>query len=415
MANVEPLFPIGSQVSPDKGSASAANRPRLGKNVLRSDQQSEVLLVSEDVGLRDRLSQMFDEKNHLSLRPIKGVLSEVEDFVSTSARPDLAIVDLNAANARELEALERLKKGPFFDIPTIIISDYLDEQVVRRLVRVRVDDWLPKESSPSEIYEACNRAVRVEVGERRERGATCYAFFPAAGGVGNSTLAIQTAFLIGQRQRKLESTCLVDLNFQDGALADYLDVAPAFKLSEVAKAPGRLDKQLLDVMTVRHPSGLSVLAAPRLAAEHVAITEGLLASILGLISQNFDNVIIDLPKTWFPWTDNVIWGSDKVFVVTSFTVPALRHAGCVLDALKSKTSDGTQVSVIVNKYRKRLLDTGLMKKDAEQLLGDGLAGFVADNADLVVEAINRGLPLSEVSRSSRVEKDLAKIIFSESE
>ena len=37
---------------------------------------------------------------------------------------------------------------------------------------------------------------------------------------GNTTLAIEAAFLIGNGKKQLQSTCLVDLNFQDGMVAD---------------------------------------------------------------------------------------------------------------------------------------------------------------------------------------------------
>ncbi len=33
----------------------------------------------------------------------------------------------------------------------------------------------------------------------------------------------------------MQSVCLVDLNFQDGAVAEYLDLTPAFQLSELSK------------------------------------------------------------------------------------------------------------------------------------------------------------------------------------
>ncbi len=150
--------------------------------------------------------------------------------------------------------------------------------------------------------------------------------FPGHGGCGSTTLAIEAAFLTGNRHKQLQTTCLADLNFHDGAAADYLDLKPAFQLAELAKMSGRLDRQLLDVMLSKHSSGLAVLAAPRSAGQLADLREDLVASILGLLSEAFDHLIIDLPRNWSSWTENVIWGSDRIFVVTSFTVPALRQA-----------------------------------------------------------------------------------------
>lgn len=412
MTNVTPLRPNANLDAIDNidplSDAEMAKR-----NVLRSDQRLEVLLVSQDASLNERIFETFESKNYFSLRSLKGALTEIEEFAVNGVAPALAVIDVNAANATELEALARLKKNRLHKTPTIILSEYLDEYVVRQLVRMRVDDWLPKDSPAEEIYDSCERALQTEIVERRDHQATCYSFFPAAGGVGATTLAIQTAFMLGERRGRMSSTCLVDLNLQDGAAADYLDLLPAFQPEEIANTPGRLDRQLLDVMTVRHSSGLAVLAAPRVSGQTLDVTEGLVASVLGLVSETFDNIVIDMPKIWFPWTDNVLWGSDRVFVVSNFSVPALRHASYVLDTLKMKTSGKASVSVIVNRFRKKLFDSGLMQRDAEQLIGKGLAGFVRDEPEVVQEAINRGVPLREISRSSRVSKDIESLIFTE--
>ena len=57
--------------------------------------------------------------------------------------------------------------------------------------------------------------------------AEIFTYMSAVGGAGVTTLAIQTALLLlnaGQKTRP--ATCLVDLDFQHGACADYLDLEP---------------------------------------------------------------------------------------------------------------------------------------------------------------------------------------------
>ena len=53
---------------------------------------------------------------------------------------------------------------------------------------------------------------------------------------------------------------------------------------------------------------------------------------------------------------------------------------------------------------------GVKKNDAYEALGERLAGFVADGGSIVAQAHNRGVPLSELKRSSRLEKDLGTIV-----
>lgn len=410
MAIMEKFRP--ATVAPTEGRAQFETglEDMARQSALRGDQQVDILLISEDVELKELLAGGFIEKKHFNMRTLRGKISDVEAMLGGEKLPGILLVDLKTAGPDDLTALERLKKARFADTPVIAISSYLDQEIVRRLVQIKVDDWLPKDSPFVDIYRSCERLNRTPPVENRNKDAVCYSFFPAAGGSGNTTLAIEAAFLLGRASRPMENTCLVDLNFQDGSIADYLDVPPAFRIEELANAPGRLDKQLLDVMLTRHSSGLSVLATPRVPAKYFEISEGLIGAVLGLLSRSFDNVVIDLPKNWYPWMDNVIWGSNQVYIVTNFTVPALRHSRYLLDAISAKIVDEAQVSVIVNKYHSKLFGSGLKKSDAEQLLRDWLAGFIPDCPDLVQEAINRGLPISAISRSSKLEKALERII-----
>jgi pilus assembly protein CpaE len=277
------------------------------------------------------------------MKTVKGKISDTEHFLNTEPLPGVLLVDLISAAPDDLTALERIKRARFADTPIIALSSYLDQEIVRRLVQIKVDDWLPKDSPFADIYRSCERLNRTPLVEKRNKDAVCYSFFPAAGGAGNTTLAIQTAFILGRSTKHMETTCLVDLNFQDGAIADYLDIAPSFRIEELANAPGRLDRQLLEVMLTRHSSGLSVLATPRVPAKYIEVSEGLIGAVLGLLTRSFDYVVIDLPKNWYPWMDNVIWGSNHVFVVTNFTVPALRHARYVIDAISAKAVNDPKV------------------------------------------------------------------------
>lgn len=410
MAIMEKLRPAPAAAAKVQAGHGAGLDEMAKQSALRGDQQVDILLISEDTELKELLARGFGEKRHFALKTVKGRVSEIESYLNREALPGVLLIDLKTAAQEDLSALERIKRGRYVDTPIIALSSFLDQEIVRRLVQIKVDDWLPKDSPFIDIYRSCERLNRTPLVEHRNKDAVCYSFFPAAGGSGTTTLAIQTAFILGRTKKQLDSTCLVDLNFQDGAIADYLDIAPAFRIEELANAPGRLDRQLMEVMLTRHSSGLAVLATPRVPAKYFEVSEGLIGAVLGLLSRSFDNVVIDLPKHWFPWMDNVIWGSNQVYIVTNFTVPALRHARYVLDAISAKAVPDAQVSVIVNKYREKLFASGLKKSDAEQLLRDWLAGFIPESTDLVHEAINRGLPIAEVSRSSKFEKALQRII-----
>src|SRR6185295_7382084 len=157
-----------------------------------------------------------------------------------------------------------------------------------------------------------------------------------------TTLAIQTALLLlnsgGPRTRP--STCLLDLDFQHGTVADYLDIEPRLDLNEIEPRPERLDRQLLEVMLSQHSSGLAVIAAPNRPAEMRSFDPLVVTRLLDLVSANFDYVVIDMPRTWFSWTDDVLLGSNKLFIVSEMTVPGLKLAKQLLAAIRERLGEG---------------------------------------------------------------------------
>ncbi len=195
-------------------------------------------------------------------------------------------------------------------------------------------------------------------------------------------------------------------------MADYLDLKPVLDLGTIANQPERLDARLLEVMIARHPTGMAVMAAPRAPTEYLRVNGAVVTGILSIVSDTFKQMVLDLPPVWQPWTFDVLQGCDQVFIVTEFTIPAMRKAIELVNALEARfKGEPPHARVIVNKFRHRLLGGGLRKSDATALLGETLAAFVPEEQELVSEAINQGDLASAVSRSNRVSRELTQLMF----
>ena len=236
--------------------------------------------------------------------------------------------------------------------------------------------------------------------------ARCLSFLPAAGGVGQTVLIGTLGLLMAQRKNSNRKTCLVDLNFQYSKIADYLDIEPSLDLSTIESAPERLDKTLMEVMITRHESGLAVLAAGRHRTIEGSRNKNVVPHILNIICEMFDDVIIDLPAMWQPWTVDVLAGSDEIYIITDFSVPGIRQARELHVALPDFVAQELYTRVIVNKYKSKFLGANLRKNDATAALGNALAGFVADGGVRIQDALNLGQPDVLTSRSSDIAKDL---------
>jgi pilus assembly protein CpaE len=137
----------------------------------------------------------------------------------------------------------------------------------------------------------------------------------------------------------------------------------------------------------------------------------LVVRVLDLVSAYFDNVVIDMPRTWFPWTETVLLGSNKLYIVSEMTVPCLRQTQRLIQAIYETAGKEVKPNVIVNRFDPRGSENGVRSSDVTEILGDHFVGGVANNYKLVRQAVDRGVPLHEIDANANVINDLKKIIL----
>jgi pilus assembly protein CpaE len=377
-----------------------------------SPAKTGVVVLTADASFEAQARETFGASDQIALQLVSGMLSGLQTELEV-AGATVVVIDLNAAQQPEMAALERMMARIGTAPPVVVITQAFDENVARTLLQMRVADFLIKPVSPVELVRTCARVAkgpsRVETTE-----AQIFTFLPAVGGAGVTTLAVQSAMmLLNSGERGKASTCLVDLDFQHGSCADYLDLEARLQLGEIEPRPERLDRQLLEVMLSHHPSGLAVVASPNRPAEMRSFDPDVVTRLLDMVSSHFDFVVFDMPRTWFSWTDSVLLGSNRLFIVSELTVPGLRHAKQLVEAVRERLAGGPQPQVIINRFQQRMFSSGLRKSDVEQELGDAFAACVPNDYGLVREAIDRGVPLEEVKRGNKITAELKRIILPE--
>jgi pilus assembly protein CpaE len=373
-----------------------------------AERDGEIVLISADAAFVEAVNGVFGANGRLRIRQARHVSDQTMDL--SAAR--IVIADLDAKNRDDLVALQDLMTRLQGRAPVVVVTQAFDEAVARWLIQIRVADFLLKPIDPVELARSCVKAMQAEMRTHAPKEAQVLAFLPAAGGVGVTTLAIQTALTVLAGKTKA-SACLIDLDFQAGSCAFHLDVESRLDLDAIGPNPERLDGQLMDVMLSPHPSGLMVLAAPNRPAECRAPDPSVVMKLLDLASTRFDFVIIDMPRTWFAWSDSVLTGCNKVFVVTETTVPGLKLASNLAQAIMGKLGEDVKPRVIVNRFEQKMFGSGLKRADLEAALKESFAGTVSNNYRLVREAIDRGVPIDAVEKGSNVSMDLRKVIMEE--
>ena len=370
-----------------------------------------ILLVSTDATFVQDARAAFATSEKISVvtveKPVTELRGEIQD-----AEGDAVIIDLDASKLDQIEALQRIVRRLEGRTPIVVVTQEFNAAAVRILVQLQISDFLTKPLTTADLVRSCLRALQGK-GRDETSESEIYTFMPAAGGVGNTTLALQTAFQLHNSVSRGASTCVVDLNFQQGACAEYLDLDPRFDITEIENQPERLDRQLLDVMLSKHSSGLCVLAAPTKPSEMRSFNTDVVVRMLDLVSAYFDNVVIDMPRTWFPWTETVLLGSNRLYIVAEMTVPCLRHTQRLIQAVYETVGKEVKPNVIVNRFEQRMFENGIKQADVQAILGEHFVGGISNNYKLVREAVDRGVPLQQIDPRANVITDLRRIILPE--
>jgi pilus assembly protein CpaE len=133
--------------------------------------------------------------------------------------------------------------------------------------------------------------------------------------------------------------------------------------------------------------------------------------LLDLVSSHFEYVVFDMPRTWFSWTDSVLLGSNRLFIVSEATVPGLRQAKQLVAAIKERLGEGPKAEVVINRFQQRMFSSGLALKDIEQTIGDAFCSAIPNDYQLVREAIDRGVPLDDVKPGNKITVQLKKLVL----
>jgi pilus assembly protein CpaE len=383
---------------------------RIGRTA--ESNRTRVVVLTPDAEFDRSARAIFGTSSQIDLAVVSGRLAEIGDTLDVTGA-SVVVVDINAERADEVQAMERLMTRLGSWPPVVAVTQSFNADLARVFMQMHIADFLVKPVAAVDLVRTCARVAKSPSTGADPKDAKIYTFLPSVGGAGVTTLAVQTALILlnsaGPRARP--STCLVDLDFQHGTVADYLDLEPRLNLAEIEPRPDRLDRQLLEVMLSYHASGLAVVAAPNRPAEMRSFDPDVVTRLLDLVSTNFEYVVFDMPRTWFSWTDSVLLGSNKLFIVSETTVPALRHAKQLVMAIKERLGEGPHPQVIVNRFATRMFSSALRRGDLQQALGDAFAGCIPNDYAMVREAIDRGVPLEDVRPGNKITAQLKKLVL----
>jgi pilus assembly protein CpaE len=365
-----------------------------------------VLAVLRSPQLAEIISAAIKQVPGANLSARMGELKTLGPAVTQGVRPDVLIVDIDAEDPAELAALSHIMRAPEHSAMwTLATAKHATVATMRRLLREGVDDFLPQPLSEADVVDGLRTIIGRSKQHAHGKDGKVISFIQASGGVGGTALAVHTALSLAKPNGTVREVLLVDLDLQFGNAAMSLDLDYGPGLVDMIRSPERLDGTLLRGATVRHKSGLNVLPAPSMPVPLDALAGDTVGQILQTAKQEFDYVVVDLPRALTSWTEAALASSDMIALVLQLNVPAIRQARRLLDTLQEEGHYALPISIVCNRYVRRWGDN-VDVKQAEKALGRKIDHYVANDYGVVLSALNQGVPVFDVKRRSGFSKDV---------
>jgi pilus assembly protein CpaE len=328
--------------------------------------------------------------------------------------PDLILLDVTLPKQDGYQVASRIREveGAAAHVPIIMLTaEKQVEQKVRGL-RAGADDYLVKPFHQAELLARMKGLLARfssrdgGVGVRPPLGKLL-AFYGAKGGVGTTTLAINTAIALHADQNR--RVALVDGVLQFGDHRVFLDLGNDRKsISEVASAPS-IDADLLKSILVHHDSGIDLLLAPPNPEEGDLVHETQMARAIDVLRSMYDYVVVDVEKRLGDLTLSVLDHADMIFVVMTADLSCLKNARLVLEALGRIGYEASRVKLLLNRSN---AFTGISVQAAEGALKRQFEHKIANEYRVAISAQNSGAPFSFTKPDSQLGREIAALAAS---
>ena len=293
------------------------------------------------------------------------------------------------------------------------------------LLQAGADDVLSTHPDPEDLRHTLARARTVS----RDLGATktiitvpdaaggddmdtrLIIFIHASGGAGATTLAVNSAVQLQNRIKDGKGgACLIDLDFQFGDAHLHLDLAVQSRLMDLANAPDRLDRRMLDELMINGPHGLKVLTSPEAPMPLDAVSPEGIDTVLSLARRRYRYVIVDMPHALAHWTDAALKRADHIFMVTEINIPALRAARKLLDTIRGEHVSRAPITVVANRYGGNPNAMRIPLQQASRAIDMDITATIPSDYKLVMDSLDKGVPVSMSKPGSKVAVAIAEML-----
>lgn len=284
--------------------------------------------------------------------------------------------------------------------PILAIAGTSDVETRVRLLEAGADDVLAQPIDEREL-DALVEALLLRGGAgRAASGAGTTAPVPAApgktivfvsakGGSGTTSLAVNTALALAEMAPG--KVAIADLDMYHGQVATHVDLYGRYSTAGLAREEGPGDSlESIQGAGKLHSAGLTVFGGPYRPDDSFQVSPEQLLSLVETLRRAYATLVIDLGSSLDMRALNVLQHADRVAIVITPDIPALRLLHAALQVISESGKAVDRAVFVVNEIHAHpMIGAGQI----EEHLGIKVTVDVPYDGEHFIKAVNEGQPL----------------------
>ncbi|MFN2483972.1 MAG: response regulator [Candidatus Limnocylindria bacterium] len=364
---------------------------------------TKVLVVDDDVNVQRVLVAQLRQEGYDVVVASDGVSAVT---LAASEHPDLILMDVAMPRLDGYAATQQIRAAEVDGhVPILMLAAEVDAEQRIQGLRAGADDFILKPFHPLELTArikallARTQAARPPVADKPldqtgPGAGKLWVFYGAKGGVGTTTIAINTAIALARFAKR--RTALIDANLQFGDLRVFLDIGLDQRSIVDAISEPELDADLLRDVMVTHPSGVDLLLAPPspeaadIVVERQRQDASSVTHLLNVVRRTHDFTLVDTAKTIDDFNLHLMDEADVIYVVLTADLSCLKNVRLVIETMDNLGYERSKVQLVLNRSNAY---TGINLRNIEAALQRKIDHQIINEYRAAISALNSGEPV----------------------
>ena len=264
----------------------------------------------------------------------------------------------------------------------VLVASTLEPRLMLEAMRAGVSECVQEPLTTQALDEAVRRVI---VDNLPEQIGQVIAFVGAKGGVGTTTVAVNTAATFAKIVDG--EVLLIDLHLGHGDAALFLGVEPRFSVVDALENAHRVDESFFRGLVEKTKAGLDLLGSSDRIGQGVDAMR--VRALLDFAVRKYRFTVLDVPRSDVTMLD-ALEGAAAVVVITSQELSSLRSASRLATTLRSRYG-APRVKAVINRFDRK---SEIAHADVERVIGDSVKHVIPSDYRAAVEALNLGRPVA---------------------